>query len=131
MSLCILESLQQRRTADGYRHDADENMWVFGSLLIGLAAFLALLPFLLTLAGKSVLFVQLTLPEVNSILTNALVRCLFTTDDAHQPEAVDVAVTILNGHLVSVGSCNRHHRTEHRHVHRHRYTNQGFLQTDR
>ena len=97
-------------------------MWVFGSLLIGLAAFLTLLPFLLTLTGKGIFFVQLTFPEVNSILTNALVRSLLTTDDAHQPEAVDVAITIFNGHLVSVGSRNRHHRAEHRHVHRHRHT---------
>ena len=73
MPLCILESLQQRGTADRYRHNANQHMRVFGSLLVGFTAFLALLPFLFALTCKGILFIELALPDVNGVLTDALV----------------------------------------------------------
>ena len=105
-------------------------MRVFRSLFVGFATFLALLPFLFALTGQGILFIQLTLPQVNGILTDTLVRSLLTADNRHQPQSVHVAVAILHLHLVSVGSRYRHHRTQHRHVHRCRHTNETLLQSD-
>ena len=85
MPLRILESLQQRGTTDSYRYHANQHMRVFGSLLVGFAAFLALLPFLFALASQGIFLVELAFPDVNGILTNALVRCLLTSDNRHQP----------------------------------------------
>ena len=116
--------------ADRHRHHPDEHVRVVGSLLVGLAALLALLPFLLALACLCILFFELALPHVNAILHHALVRCLLTSYDAHQPEVMDVAVAVLHAHPVGIGSSDGHQAAQHGQVHRHGNAFQRLLQTD-
>ena len=130
MPLGILETLQQSRTRDRHRHHPYQNVRVFGSLFVGLTAFLALLPFLFTFACQGILFIELTFPDINGIFHYRFIRSLLTSDDRHQPQVLQVAVTILNLHLVGISRSNRQHTTEHGHVHRHRHTCQRFFQTD-
>ena len=124
MSLRILESFQERRARDRDGYHANQYVWVFRRFLVGLPAFLALLPLLLTLTRQSILFVELTLPEVHGILHHRLVTGLFTADNRHQSQPVRVAVAILHRHLVGIGRRDRHDAAEHGHVHRDRHTHQ-------
>ena len=130
MSLGILEALEQSRTRDRHRYHTNEHLRIIGSLLVGLTAFLTLLPFLLALTGKGILFVELTFPDIDSIFDYRLVRSLLTTDDRHQPQVLQIAVTILHFHLIGICRCNRQDSTEHRHVHRHRHTRKRLLEPD-
>ena len=98
-----------------------------GSILVGLAPLLALLPLLLALAGKGVFLIELTLPYIDGILHHRFVRSLFTTYNRHQSQVLQVAVAILHHHLVGIGRCNGQHTTEHRHVHRHGHTHQRLF----
>ena len=124
----VLEPLQERRTRHRHGHHPDQHLRVVGSLLVCLAALLALLPFLLTLACQGILFIELTLPHIDRILTHTLTRSLIATHDGHQPQVLPVAVTIFHPHPVGVGSRDGQHRAEHRYMHRRWNTHERFLQ---
>ena len=72
MAVGILEALQQRRATHGDGHHANQHLRVVGSLLVGLAVLLALLPLLLAAAGNGILLVQLPFPHVHRQLAHAL-----------------------------------------------------------
>ena len=72
MTVCILQSLQQRRTAHRDGHHANQHLRVVRSLLVGLAVLLALLPLIFTLTSQGILIVQLAFPDVHSMFADRL-----------------------------------------------------------
>ena len=128
--LRVLESLQQRRATHRHGHHANQHVGVVGGLLVGLPTLLALLPFLLALAGQGVLLVELALPHIDGVLHHTLVRRLLAADDRHQSQVLQIAVAIFYLHLVGIGGRDGQHAAEHGHVHRGGNTDETLPEAD-
>ena len=106
-------------------------MRVFGRFLVGLAAFLLLLPFFLDGSLLVVVLLHLSQPQGYTLTAHALSRSLRTYDDAHQPEPLVATIAILHGNGVGVGGGKGQHGANNRKAHVLRHAVERFLDASR